>query len=166
NRVGAVVQSFFPGEEGGPAIAGVLSGRVNPSGRLPVSLPRTPGGQPSTYLTAPLGLRTEVTNIDPTPLWSFGHGLSYTTFRWDNVKVAKRGDDASVAVAAADSNPTEIPTDGAIDVSVTVTNTGDQAGADVVQLYLHDPIAQVTRPDVRLVGYARVQLKPQQSAEV
>jgi len=162
----AIVQSFFPGEEGGPALAGVLSGRVNPSGRLPVSLPRTPGGQPSTYLTAPLGLRSEVTNIDPTPLWSFGHGLSYTTFHWDDVKVETRWDDAHAPLTAPDSNPTEIPTDGAVDVSLTVTNTGDQAGVDVVQLYLHDPIAQVTRPDVRLVGYARVHLAPEQSAQV
>ena len=153
----AIVQSFFPGEEGGPALAGVLSGRVNPSGRLPVSIPRTRGGQPSTYLTAPLGLRSEVTNIDPTPMWPFGHGLSYTTFRWDDVKVAG---------SAAESDVTEIPTDGAVDVSLTVTNTGNQAGADVVQLYLHDPVAQVTRPDVRLVGYARVELQPQESAEV
>ncbi|MGH8891630.1 MAG: glycoside hydrolase family 3 N-terminal domain-containing protein [Acidothermaceae bacterium] len=166
DQAAAIVQSFFPGEEGGPALAGVLSGRVNPSGRLPVSLPRTPGGQPSTYLTVPLGLRSEVTNIDPTPLWPFGHGLSYTTFRWDNVKIAGRSDDAKAAGTPTDSNVSEIPTDGVIDVSVTVTNTGNQAGADVVQLYLHDPVAQVTRPDVRLVGYARVQLEPQQSAEV
>jgi beta-xylosidase len=153
----AIVQSFFPGEEGGPALAGVLSGRVNPSGRLPVSIPRTPGGQPSTYLTAPLGLRSEVTNVDPTPMWPFGHGLSYTSFSWDDVKVAGLASESKVA---------EIPTDGVIDVSLTVTNTGSQAGADVIQLYLHDPVAQVTRPDVRLVGYARVELEPQQSAEV
>src|SRR6185437_8477037 len=124
NRVGAVVQSFFPGEEGGPAIASVLAGRVNPSGRLPVGIPRTPGGQPSTYLTAPLGLRTEVSNIDPTPLWPFGHGLSYTTFAWDDVKVGG---------SAPTQTATEIPTDGEIEISLTVTNTGDQAGADVVQ---------------------------------
>lgn len=157
NRVGAVVQSFFPGEEGGPAIASVLAGRVNPSGRLPVGIPRTPGGQPSTYLTAPLGLRTEVSNIDPTPLWPFGHGLSYTTFAWDDVKVGG---------SAPTQTATEIPTDGEIEISLTVTNTGDQAGADVVQLYLHDPVAQVTRPDVRLVGYARVPVEPGLSTQV
>jgi len=156
-RLAAVVQTFFPGEEGGAAIAGVLSGRVNPSGRLPLSIPRTPGGQPATYLTPTLGLRSEVSNIDPTPLWSFGHGLSYTSFSWDDVRVAG---------AAVGEQPTEIPTDGELEVAVTVTNTGDRAGTDVVQLYLHDPVAQVTRPDIRLIGYARVSLQPGESAQV
>ncbi len=81
DRAAAVVQAFFPGEEGGPALAGILSGRVVPSGKLPVQVPRTPGGQPGTYLHAPLGGNTEgVSNLDPTPAYPFGHGLSYTTF--------------------------------------------------------------------------------------
>jgi beta-xylosidase len=150
DRLAAAVQAFFPGQEGGPGIAGVLSGRVCPSGRLPVSLPRRPGGQPSTYLAPALGHRTDVSSIDPTPLFPFGHGLSYTSFAWDAVLVD--GGQAGDAV--------EIPTDGSVTVSVRVRNTGDRAGADVVQLYLHDPIAQVTRPVVRLVGYARVEVDP------
>ena len=84
----AVVQAFFPGEEGGPAVAGVLSGRVCPSGRLPVSVPRGPGGQPTTYLAPPLGRRTEISSLDPTPLYPFGHGLSYTEFQWEDVRAA------------------------------------------------------------------------------
>ncbi|WP_406198426.1 glycoside hydrolase family 3 C-terminal domain-containing protein [Streptomyces sp. NBC_01017] len=143
-RLAAVVQAFFPGEEGGPAVAGVLSGRVNPSGRLPVSVPRVPGGQPWTYLQPPLGLAGEVSNLDPTPLYAFGHGGSYTSFAWGDFT---GGDD-----------PAEIGTDGSHEVSVTVHNTGDRAGAEVVQLYLHDPVASVTRPDVRLIGYQRVEL--------
>ncbi|MGW1726893.1 beta-xylosidase/alpha-l-arabinosidase [Streptomyces sp. NPDC002306] len=143
-RLGAVVQAFFPGEEGGPAVAGVLSGRVNPSGRLPVSVPREPGGQPWTYLQPPLGLAGEVSSLDPTPLYAFGHGRSYTAFAWEDF-----------AGPAA-----EIGTDGSYDVSVTVRNTGDRAGTEVVQLYLHDPVASVTRPDVRLIGYQRVELAP------
>ncbi|MGJ5753901.1 beta-xylosidase [Streptomyces puniciscabiei] len=143
-RLGAVVQAFFPGEEGGPAVAGVLSGRVNPSGHLPVSVPRVPGGQPWTYLQPPLGLAGEVSNLDPTPLYPFGHGLSYTTFAWEDVHAPEAG----------------IPTDGSCDLSLTVRNTGDRAGAEVVQLYLHDPVASVTRPDVRLIGYQRVELDP------
>ncbi|WP_406414571.1 glycoside hydrolase family 3 N-terminal domain-containing protein [Streptomyces sp. NBC_01614] len=143
-RLAAVVQAFFPGEEGGPAVAGVLSGRVNPSGRLPVSVPRVPGGQPWTYLQPPLGLAGEVSNLDPTPLYAFGHGGSYTSFTWGDFT---GGDD-----------PAEIGTDGSHEVSVTVHNTGDRAGAEVVQLYLHDPVASVTRPDVRLIGYQRVEL--------
>ncbi|WP_030045253.1 glycoside hydrolase family 3 C-terminal domain-containing protein, partial [Streptomyces resistomycificus] len=150
-RLAAVVQAFFPGEEGGPAVAGVLSGRVNPSGRLPVSVPRVPGGQPWTYLQPPLGLRGDVSNLDPTPLYPFGHGRSYTRFAWEGFE----GGPAS-----------ETDTDGAYDVSVTVRNAGDRAGAEVVQLYLHDPVASVTRPDVRLIGYRRLELEPGRSARV
>ncbi|MGW4540224.1 beta-xylosidase/alpha-l-arabinosidase [Streptomyces chartreusis] len=149
-RLGAVVQAFFPGEEGGPAVAGALSGRVNPSGRLPVSVPRDPGGQPWTYLQPPLGLAGEVSNLDPTPQYAFGHGRSYTSFAW--------GDFQGTA--------SDIPTDGTYDLSLTVRNTGARAGADVVQLYLHDPVASVTRPDVRLIGYQRVNLEPGESRRV
>ncbi|GAA1014960.1 MULTISPECIES: glycoside hydrolase family 3 N-terminal domain-containing protein [Streptomyces] len=150
-RLGAVVQAFFPGEEGGPAVAGVLSGRVNPSGRLPVSVPREPGGQPWTYLQPPLGLAGEVSSLDPTPLYPFGHGLSYTAFEWSDF----RGDEV-----------TEIGTDGSYALSLTVRNAGDRAGAEVVQLYLHDPVASVTRPDMRLIGYERLELAPGESRRV
>ncbi|MFF2845339.1 glycoside hydrolase family 3 N-terminal domain-containing protein [Streptomyces sp. NPDC058001] len=152
-RLAAAVQGFFPGEEGGPAVAGVLSGRVCPSGRLPVSVPRDPGGQPWTYLQPPLGLAGEVSSLDPTPLYPFGHGRSYTTFAWTD----GTGDP---------DRTTEIPTDGSFDVGVTVTNTGDREAAEVVQLYLHDPVASVTRPDMRLIGYRRVRLAPGAAARV
>ncbi|MFC8126688.1 glycoside hydrolase family 3 N-terminal domain-containing protein [Streptomyces sp. NPDC057302] len=153
DRLAGVVQAFFPGEEGGGAVAGVLSGRVNPSGRLPVGVPREPTGQPWTYLAPPLGHRGEASNLDPTPLFPFGHGLSYTTFAWD------------VSPAAAEAS-VELPTDGETTLRVTVTNTGDRPGAEVVQLYLHDPVGRVALPVARLVGYARVPLLPGESAEV
>lgn len=149
-RLSGAVAAFFPGEEGGPAVAGVLSGRVNPSGRLPVSIPYGPGGQPWTYLQPPLGLAGDSSSLDPTPLHPFGHGLSYTGFRWE--------DFAAV--------PAELPTDGGTELALTVRNTGNHAGADVVQLYLHDPVAQTTRPDTRLIGYARVPLGPGQARRV
>ncbi|MFF2329844.1 MULTISPECIES: glycoside hydrolase family 3 N-terminal domain-containing protein [unclassified Streptomyces] len=149
-RTAAVVQAFFPGEEGGPALAGVLSGRVNPSGRLPLGIPNGPGGQPWTYLQPALGLANGVSNLDPTPLYPFGHGLSYTTFSWE----------PGEPVAA------EIPTDGSADIDVTVRNTGDREGAEVVQLYVHDPVAQTTRPQARLIGYARVELAAGQARRV
>jgi len=157
DRLAAVVQSFFPGEEGGAALAGVLSGRVCPSGRLPVGIPRNPG-QSSTYLTPLLGLHSGVSTVDPTPLWAFGHGLSYTTFRWADVEVD--------GVAVTETDHVESTTDGAVRVSLTVSNVGGRAGTDVVQLYLHDPVAQVTRPDVRLIGYARVAVPPGESRRV
>ncbi|KPI16609.1 Beta-glucosidase [Actinobacteria bacterium OK074] len=153
-RLAAAVQAFFPGEEGGPAVAGVLSGRVNPSGRLPVSVPRLPGGQPWTYLQPPLGLAGTSSSLDPTPLHAFGHGLSYTAFTWA---------DFTRTTAEAANIPTD---DGSYEVSVTVRNAGPRPGAEVVQLYLHDPVASVTRPDVRLIGYRRVELAPGESTRV
>src|SRR4029079_12762934 len=81
-RCAAVVQAFFPGEEGSGAVAGVLSGRVNPSGRLPVSLPRPAGAQPYSYLHPALGEGNEVTSLASTPAAPFGFGLSYTTFAY------------------------------------------------------------------------------------
>lgn len=145
-RLAAVIQSFFPGEMGAAALADVLVGAVNPSGRLPVSVPRGPGGQPNVYLTPRLGTRSDVSALDPTPLYPFGHGLSYTDFRWD--------------VPAHTDAPVTVATDGSATVAASVTNVGQRAGTEVVQVYLHDPVAEVTRPVSRLVGYARVELEP------
>jgi len=150
DRCAAVVQAFFPGQEGAGAIAGVLSGRVNPSGRLPVSLPRSVGAQPYSYLHPKLGAQSSVSNIDTAPVRPFGFGLSYTTFAHSDLRVASA----------------QVPTDGALQVSVRVENTGERAGADVVQLYASDPVASVTRPLTQLLGYARVELEAGQGAEV
>ena len=149
SRCAAVVQAFFPGEEGAGAIAGVLSGRVNPSARLPVSLPRSAGAQPYSYLHPTLGEGSEVTNLPATPAAEFGHGLSYTTFEHTGLTV-----------------PATAPTDGALRVTVRVTNTGGVAGDDVVQLYGRDLVAPVTRPVAQLLGYRRVHLEPGQSVTV
>src|SRR5690606_2635616 len=149
SAVGAVVQAFFPGEEGGTAIAGVLAGRVNPSGRLPVSLPRSAGAQPYTYLHPLLGGPSDVTTADASPVRAFGHGLSYTTFAHKDLAVDR-----------------EVTTDGTFTVSVRVTNTGDRAGDEVVQLYGRDLVASVTRPTVQLLGYQRVHLAPGESVTV
>lgn len=146
----AIVQGFFPGEEGAGAVAGVLSGRINPAGRLPVSIPGSPGAQPSTYLAAPLAQASGVSNIDPTAAFPFGHGLGYTHFEWSD------------AASTADS----IATDGEVGLAVTVTNAGERDGVEVVQLYLHDPVASVVRPVQRLVGYARVPLTAGSAARV
>jgi beta-xylosidase len=150
-QLAAAVQAFFPGEEGGRAIAGVLSGRVVPSGRLPVELPRLPGGQPSSYLRPRLAGRHPGSSVDPVPLFAFGHGLSYTTFEY----------------AGLDIWPAEVPAqDGTAEISCTVRNTGTRAGAEVVQLYLSDPVAQVVRPARWLAGFARVPLEPGQARQV
>lgn len=150
DEAAAILEAFFVGEEGTGVIAGVLSGRVNPSGRLPVSIPATPGVHPSTYLAAPLARHNGVTNVDPTPAFPFGHGIGYSPFAWTD----------------AAQSATSVTTNDAVTVSIRVANAGDRAGAEVVQLYLHDPYASVVRPVQQLVGYAKVWLAPGQSATV
>jgi beta-xylosidase len=151
NRATAIIQAFFPGEEGGQAIAGVLSGRINPSGKLPVEIPRHAGGSPHTYLAPPLGQNSEgVSSLDPTAAYPFGHGASYTTFAYGPL--------------TATSN--QMPTDGSIDLSVTVTNTGQRDGEEVVQVYFSDSVASVTRPVTQLLGFARVPLAAGDSSQV
>ncbi|HEY5878375.1 MAG TPA: glycoside hydrolase family 3 N-terminal domain-containing protein [Nakamurella sp.] len=151
DRCSAIMQAFLPGEEGGPALAGILTGTVEPTGRLPVGIPRDPGGQPGTYLAAPLGLRTDgISNLDPTPLFPFGHGLSYSRVEYGRLSADR----------------TEMDVDGTVELSVQVRNTGERPCAEVVQLYLSDPVAQVVRPVRQLVGYARVPLTPGQARTV
>lgn len=140
-RAAAIVQAFFPGQEGADAVVAVLTGTVNPSGRLPVQIPALAGAQPSTYLAAPLALRSDgVSNIDPTPAYPFGHGLSYTTF-------------TQTIISADAAAPTR---EGTIQLTVDITNTGERAGADVVQIYASRPTASVVQPVRRLIAFDRV----------
>jgi hypothetical protein len=145
----AVLQAFFPGEEGGTALAGVLCGRVNPSGRLPVTMPRSAGAQPYSYLHPILGGPSEVTSADSTPVLPFGHGLAYTTY-------ARTDLTADDEVAAGDT----------FTAQVRVRNTGQRSGTDVVQLYARDIYGSVTRPVAQLLGYQRVTLEPNESVLV
>src|SRR5262249_6699990 len=138
----AIVYAFLAGQLGAQAVTEVLTGAVNPSGRLPVSVPGHSGGLPSTYLSPKLGHRSQVSSVDPTPAFPFGHGLSYTAFEWSEAGVAS-------------PSAATWPTDGEVTVGVTVRNVGQRTGTEVVQLYLHDPVAQTTQPVVRLIGYQR-----------
>ncbi len=149
-RLAAIVQAFFPGEEGGRAVAGVLTGRVNPSGKLPVELPRDVGAQPSTYLRSKNAAQHSGSAVDPTPLFAFGHGLSYTTFEYADLELSGA----------------EVPTDGTVEVSCTVRNVGQVSGTEVVQLYLGDPVSTVVRPVQWLAGFARAELAPGEAARV
>jgi beta-glucosidase len=144
DRLAAAVCAFYPGEEGARALADLLAGRADFAGRLPVHFPAAGASQPSTYLTAPLGARSELSTVDPTPLYPFGHGLSYAPATW-------------VDVARASAR--EWLTDGTVEVAVTLRNDdAARATSEVVQVYLHDPVAEVSRPAQQLIAARRVDL--------
>ena len=151
-NVAAVVQAWLPGEEGGNAIADVLLGHVNPGGRLPVTMPRSVGQVPVHGTHRSGGGRSQFwhdyTDAPTTPLFPFGHGLSYTSFTYDQLRL----------VAGSTTTPTT--------VSVTVTNTGARAGDEVVQLYVTDEVASVARPSRSLVGFARIELAAGEASTV
>jgi beta-glucosidase-like glycosyl hydrolase len=149
DTVPAIVSAFFPGEEGGSAVASVLFGSVNPAGRLPVSFPRSPGVCPSPYNRPHFGTNTYF-DADDSALYPFGHGLSYTGFAYGDLSI----------------EPDEIRTDGTANVSVTITNTGTRVGAEVVQLYLRDPVARSVRPRRELKGFAKVTVEPGRAVRV
>jgi beta-glucosidase len=148
-RPGAVLQAFFPGEGGGLAIADVIRGVVNPSGRLPLSLPRSAGAQPYSYLHPILGGPSEVTAADPTPLRPFGFGLGYSAFEYSEFEVDR-----------------EVAAGGHFQARVTVTNVGQRTGADVVQLYGRDLLGTIARPVAQLLAYARIELPAGHSTRI
>jgi beta-glucosidase len=151
-QANALIQLFPPGEEGGNGLADVLTGAVNPSGRLPVTLPRMVGQVPIYHSYRAGGDRPmffdDYTDCPPTPLFAFGHGLSYTSFAYANFDVR-----ASTTTAP-------------IEIAVEVRNTGQRAGDEIVQLYGRDNVATVARPDQLLLGFARVPLDPGQAKRV
>jgi beta-xylosidase len=150
-RLAGLVQAFFPGEQGGQAITGVLSGRVVPSGKLPVEMPGAHAALPSSYLRSRLASQHQGSSVDPSPLFAFGHGLSYTSFEYADLLISPAG---------------AVSTEGVAEISCTIRNTGARAGTEVVQLYLSDPVASVVRPVHWLAGYARVPLPPGQARRV
>jgi beta-glucosidase len=151
-RANALIQLFPPGEEGGNGLADVLTGAVSPGGRLPISLPRSVGQVPVYARYRAGGDRAmffgDYIDSPTTPLFAFGHGLSYTSFAYEQFSV--RG----------------TTTDAPVEVSLVVRNTGTRAGDEVVQLYVQDQVASVARPDRMLVGFARVALEAGQARTV
>ncbi|HEX4203290.1 MAG TPA: glycoside hydrolase family 3 N-terminal domain-containing protein [Ktedonobacteraceae bacterium] len=152
HQANALLQLFPAGEEGGNGLSDVLTGKANPSGRLPVSMPRVVGQVPNYAGTRAGGDRTMFFDgyIDaPTsPLFAFGHGLSYTTFAYRELTVQ----------AQSITDP--------IEVSLEIRNTGERAGDEIVQLYCRDLVASVARPNHILLGFARVSLAPNQTRKV
>ncbi len=148
-RVPAILEGWYLGQEGGTAVAEVLFGEVNPSGKLPVSFPRSVGQLPLFYNRKPTARRGYLFE-SAKPLFAFGHGLSYTTFSYSAPKVS----------------PDRIPPDGRATVSVEVTNSGNRAGDEVVQLYLRAEVSRATRPVMELKGFRRVTLAPGERRKV
>jgi beta-xylosidase len=160
DRLAAALCGFFPGEAGAAALADVLAGRVNPSGHLPLGFPGAGSSQPGSYLGPPLAHHTDVTNVDPTALFPFGHGLSYAPATWTDVTLRP----AATAPPGGPAQPW--PTDGTCELSVSLRNDTGMFTAEVVQVYLHDPVAQVARPVQQLIAAPRVELAPGQTRTV
>lgn len=148
-HVPAILEGWYLGQEGGAAAARVIFGDVNPSGKLPISFPRSVGQLPDYYNHKPSRNRSYIF-ASRTPLFAFGAGLSYTTFKLDNLHVS----------------PDAILPGGSAKITVDVTNTGDREGDEVPQLYIHQRVSSVTRPVLALRGFQRVHLKPRETTTV
>jgi beta-glucosidase len=155
----AILEAWFPGVQAGNAVADVLFGKVNPGGKLPVSFPVSLGQVPIYYNHEPTGRPCDITSKYNSryrdlntcdPLYSFGYGLSYTTFNVSNLQLSSA----------------TMPASGSITATADVTNTGSRTGDEVVQLYIHDPVASISQPVRRLRAFERVTLTPGQSKTV
>jgi beta-glucosidase len=150
DAVDGVLLAWYPGEEGGHAVADVLFGEANPAGRLPVTFPVAEGQLPLSYNHKPTGRGDDYLDLSGQPLFPFGFGLSYTTFGYSDLRIA----------------PATIGPDARTEVTLRVRNTGTRAGDEVVQLYLRDVLASVARPVLMLAGFQRVRLAPGEEGEV
>jgi beta-glucosidase len=142
------LEAWLPGEEGAAAIVEVLLGKANPGGKLPVTFPRSPGQLPVYYNHKPSGRSSywygDYADLPASPLYPFGHGLSYTTFGYSDLLISP------TAAAAGES----------VEISLSVANTGQVAGDEVVQLYICDEYASPPRPVKELKGFCRLSLAP------
>jgi len=146
----ALFEGWYLGQEGGRAFADALCGDVNPGGKLPISFPRSVGQIPAYYNHKPSARRSYLW-AEKTPLFAFGYGLSYTTFKYSDLQVS----------------PAKIKPDGTATVQVEVSNTGTRSGDEVVQMYIHDVLTErVTRPVKELKGFRRITLAAGESRTV
>jgi len=144
DRVGAVIDAWYPGERGGEAIAGVLFGDDNPAGRLPITFPMSEGQLPLSYNHKPTGRGDDYVDSSGKPAFPFGFGLSYTSFDYSDLILT----------------PREVDSAGGVTVRCTVKNTGTRAGDEIVQAYVSDVVTSVTWVNKALRGFARVPLAP------
>jgi len=149
DKTAAVLEAWYPGEQGGKAIADAITGVVNPGGRLPISWVKSMGQNPYYYSIKPSGRGYGYVENDGKPLFPFGYGLSYTTFEYSGLKMAE-----------------SLENGAALKIEVTVTNTGAVEGDEVVQAYIHDELASVARPLKELAAFKRITLKPGESKTV
>ena len=147
DRVGAVMNAWYPGETGGTAVGEVLFGDVNPAGRLPFTVPQSEGQLPLPYLHLPTGRGDDYADLSGQPLFPFGHGLSYTTFEYSALQIVPLGP-------------------ARFDIRATIRNSGRRAGDEVVQLYLRDELASVAQPVIALKGFQRLHLAAGESRTV
>ncbi len=150
NKVDGLLDVWYPGEEGGRAVADVLFGDHNPAGRLPISFPISEAQLPLVYNHKPTGRGDDYNNLTGLPLFPFGYGLSYTKFTYSNIRLDKK----------------LIKKNESVMVHATITNSGDREGDEVVQLYIRDLIASVARPVLELKGFQRIHLKAGESKDV
>jgi beta-glucosidase len=148
--VGAILLPWYAGQEGGAAVAEVLTGAADPAGRLPITFPIREGQLPLHYDHRPTGRGDDYVDGTGEPLFPFGFGLSYTSFAYADLQLV------------ADSGAGQFP----VTVHCRVTNSGARPGDEVVQLYVHDEIATRDRPVMQLRGARRIHLGPGESAEV
>ena len=142
----AILEAWYPGEQGAQAITEILFGETNPSAKLPITFPRSVGQLPLFYSMKPSGRGYGYVENDGSPLYPFGYGLSYTTFALDSFACVEK--------------------DGQLEVSLTVENTGDRDGAEVVQIYLSGRNCDVAMPMKELKAYKRVQVAAGEKSEV
>jgi len=142
-KVPAILEGWYLGQEGGTAAANVIFADVNPGGKLPITFPHSVGDLPDYYNHKPSANRTYAFSTRK-PLYPFGYGLSYTTFAFSNLRI----------------EPTQILSEGSAKVTVDVTNSGSREGDEVPQLYIHQRVAEVTQPVMQLRGFQRITLKP------
>lgn len=140
DNIPAILEAWEPGSMGGKAIAEILFGKVNPSGKLPITIPRHVGQISTVYNHKPSQFLHPYIDGDPTPLYPFGYGLSYTSFKYDNLKVAQN----------------EYSSDEEIEITVNVSNIGNRQGEEIVQLYLRDDYSNSTRPVKELKRFQRI----------
>ncbi|MNY06581.1 Periplasmic beta-glucosidase precursor [compost metagenome] len=150
NNVPAILDVWYPGEDGGNAVANILFGDKNPAGRLPITFPVFEGQLPLVYNHKPTGRSDDYTNLNGAPLFPFGYGLSYSTFEYSNLRFDKK----------------QIGKSETTQVYCTIKNTSDVDGDEVVQLYVRDVFASIAQPIKQMKGFQRISLKAGESKEI